>query len=410
MSAPAPRRLTDYEPIIGKSRVEELRLLGDRLRGRRISCLYPERPGQGPARTMASLAPLLEDLGLAVRCHPLRPPAELEPAIAKLRSALQGVGEPMSRETFCVLFEDGWQPALDIDGELLFMHDPEALLAARAVAARAVQRIWRCSLDLSRAHPDAWHALKQLAQSCELVAYSSPAFVQPVSAHQVLIPPSIDPLRPEHADLEADVVGAILEELQVPLDRPLVAQVCPVEVLRDPLTALEVFRRVRRTTKSRLVLAFEGSEEAWRPAELAEIQDHARREPDVHLLLLPPGSERQKNALQRAATVILQTPVRHGFGLAVAEALWKGRPVVGFVSGGIPLQIAHRYTGWLAHSIEGAASAVIHCLRNAEESKRLGAQGREHVRENFLITRQLRDYLVAWLIVGLQDDVIRLDG
>ena len=90
MSEPSPRRLADYEPIIGKSRVEELRLLGDRLRSRRIFCLYPERPGQGPARTMASLSPLLEDLGLAVHCQALRPPAELDAMIGKLRSALQG--------------------------------------------------------------------------------------------------------------------------------------------------------------------------------------------------------------------------------------------------------------------------------------------------------------------------------
>ncbi len=109
------------------------------------------------------------------------------------------------------------------------------------------------------------------------------------------------------------------------------------------------------------------------------------------------ASDLEINALQRASSIVLQKSLREGFGLTVAEALWKGKPVVASAVGGIPLQIAHKYSGILTHSVEGTAYWIKQLINEPEYAKRLGANGREHIKTNFLITRHIRDYLLLFL-------------
>ena len=113
-------------------------------------------------------------------------------------------------------------------------------------------------------------------------------------------------------------------------------------------------------------------------------------------LMLPPFSDREINTLQRVATVVLQKSLKEGFGLTVSEAMWKGKPVIGGATGGIPLQIMHGVNGFLVHSVEGAAFRIRQFLNNPEMASRMGELGKEYVRSNFLITRQTRDYLSVW--------------
>jgi len=106
---------------------------------------------------------------------------------------------------------------------------------------------------------------------------------------------------------------------------------------------------------------------------------------------------------------VLQKSLKEGFGLTVSEALWKGRPVIAGAVGGIPLQIAHRYSGILTHSVEGTAFWIKQLLNSPDYARRLGENGREHVRNNFLLTRHLRDYLLLFLFLGhAGEHVIRL--
>jgi trehalose synthase len=127
-----------------------------------------------------------------------------------------------------------------------------------------------------------------------------------------------------------------------------------------------------------------------------QVKEYAENSPDIHILLLPPFSDKDINALQRAATVVLQKSLKEGFGLTVSEAMWKGKPVIGGAAGGIPIQIIHGVTGFLVHSVEGTAFRIRQILNNTEMAKRMGEKGREYVRNNFLITRQVRDYLSVW--------------
>jgi trehalose synthase len=135
---------------------------------------------------------------------------------------------------------------------------------------------------------------------------------------------------------------------------------------------------------------------------LNEVREFASNDPDIHILLLPPFSDKDINALQRMATVILQKSLKEGFGLTVAEGMWKGKPVIGGAAGGIPLQIVHGATGFLVHSIEGTAFRIRQLLNNTPMAQQMGERAREYVRQNFLITRQIRDYLAVWHTLSSQ--------
>jgi trehalose synthase len=166
---------------------------------------------------------------------------------------------------------------------------------------------------------------------------------------------------------------------------------------KDPTGVIEAYRMVKRYNDCILILAGSpASDDPEGEEVLREVREYGTGDPDVRILLLPPFSDRDINALQRVASVVLQKSLREGFGLTVSEAMWKGKPVVGGAAGGIPLQIVHGVNGFLVHSIEGAAFRIRQLLNDPEMGRAMGAAAREYVRNNFLITRQMRDYLSVW--------------
>jgi len=176
---------------------------------------------------------------------------------------------------------------------------------------------------------------------------------------------------------------------------------------RHSLSSERVFRQVRKNFDCQLVLAGGGASDDPEGARvLEEVRESANNDPDIFLLLLPPASDIEINALQRASTVILQKSLREGFGLTVTEALWKAKPVIASAVGGIPLQIAHKYSGLLTHTVEGTAFSLRQLLQNPQYAKTLGQNGRENVKKNFLITRHIRDYLLLFLSLQHQGENI----
>jgi trehalose synthase len=126
---------------------------------------------------------------------------------------------------------------------------------------------------------------------------------------------------------------------------------------------------------------------------LKEVQENGAGDPDIHILLLPPDSHRTINALQRAADIVLQKSIKEGFGLTVTEAMWKGKPVIGGDTGGICLQVINFNTGFRVNTPEGAALRIRYLFNNKKKALEIGAKAREFVRENFLLTRHIREYL-----------------
>jgi trehalose synthase len=202
----------------------------------------------------------------------------------------------------------------------------------------------------------------------------------------------------------------VFERFGIDSSRPVVTQVSRFDYLKDPLGVIKAFRMARRRVDCQLVLAGGGAtDDPEGPALMQRVREEAEKEKDIHVIFLPPSSDIEINALQRGSTVVLQKSLREGFGLTVAEALWKGRPVIAGAVGGIPLQIAHKYSGILTHSIEGTAQWIKRLINEPAYARKLGENGREHVRNNFLITRHLKDYLLLFLSMLHRGDVTYLE-
>jgi trehalose synthase len=221
-----------------------------------------------------------------------------------------------------------------------------------------------------------------------------PKFAQRLRLPTLIVHPSLDPLSDKHRDLSRAEIHEVLEGLGVPQDRPILLQVAPYARSKDALGVLRAYRLARKYAACRLVLAGAGAaDNPEGSAVLAELREETRREPEVHVLVLPPDAAREINALQRAATVVVHKPLQEDFGLGVTEAMWKAKPVIASTAGGLPAQVIPEVTGYLVTSVEGAAFRMRQLLQNPDLVARLGGAAREYVRRNFLLSRHLGDYL-----------------
>jgi len=393
------RSLDHYRSIAPPGTVDMLYRASERVRDKRFTHVNSTRLGGGVAEMLHRLLPLLNDLGIVTRWEVIQGDEEFFRVTKGFHNALQGQGQPVTPEMREHYLETNRRNAtrLDLGGDLIFVHDPQpaALIAHRNSGVW----IWRCHIDVSHPQRQVWNFLRPLISRYDGAVFSLPRFAQRLAIPQYLVYPSIDPLSDKNRDLPEEEIDAIMARLGVPRDKPILLQVSRFDRFKDPLGVIHAYRMVKRHDECRLVLAGGGAaDDPEGPKVLAEVEAAAAGDPDVHVLVLPDDAHLEINALQRAATIVLQKSTREGFGLTVAEAMWKGKPVIGGFAGGITVQIVYGTTGYTVNSVEGAAFRARYLLNNPELARRMGENGREYVRRNFLITRHLTD-LVTLLII-----------
>ncbi|MCM8798458.1 MAG: glycosyltransferase, partial [Candidatus Omnitrophica bacterium] len=291
-------------------------------------------------------------------------------------------------------------------GDIVFVHDPQPIALIRKKSNN--KWIWRCHVDVSNPNQKVWEFLMDFIVHYDSAVFSAPAFSPRLPIRQFLISPSIDPLSDKNKELSPEIIDSVLKKYGIIKNKPILTQISRFDRLKDPVGVIEAYRQVKKYINCQLVLAGGTAEDDPEGIKvLEEVREKAAQDKDIHVLLLP-HNDIEVNALQRASTIIIQKSLKEGFGLTVAEALWKAKPVVASNVGGIPLQIKHKYSGLLCHSIEGAAFAIKQLLNSPEYAKKLGENGREHIKNNFLLTRHLRDYMLLFLSLYHPEDVVYL--
>lgn len=396
-------RLMDYEPIVGLQTLEELYLLAEGLKGKRVKMVNSTAVGGGVAEILHRLVPLLNELGIQTQWEVIKGGEDFFVVTKKIHNALHG--EPISFPTMMkeIFLEVGREnlSGTDLDQDMIVIHDPQPIVYIEAKDRTHAKWAWRCHIDISHPDEEVWNFLKGYVEQFDAALFSSPRFSKELPIPQFLFFPSIDPLSDKNRDLEPEFIDRVLEQFQIPRDKPIVTQVSRFDRLKDPLGVIQAYRMAKRYIDCRLVLAGGGaSDDPEGETVLSEARNEAEGDPDIHILLLPPTSSLEINALQRASTIILQKSIREGFGLTVSEALWKKKPVIGSAVGGIPAQIIPKFTGALVYSIEGAAYQIRYLLSHPEVAKKLGEYGHEFVKEEFLITRNLRRYLLLFHVLS----------
>jgi trehalose synthase len=357
--------------------------------------------GGGVAEILARLLPLMRELGLVAQWRVMEADLPFFEVTKAFHNALHGAPFTAGPEAFEIFRDYNRRnlQKLPLDGRFVVIHDPQpaALVESRGDGDRR-RWIWRCHIDLSRPDPAVWNFLEPYITRYEGAIFSSPEFARQLPIPQYLFYPSIDPLSDKNRELDEDFISGVLSGFGIDPHRRILTQISRFDRLKDPLGVVRAYRLVKRYYDCQLVLAGGGATDDPEGTQvLAEVCEEAAHDPDIHILELPAAAPLEVNALQRASTVVIQKSLREGFGLTVAEALWKKKPVVASAVGGIPLQIIHKHTGLLSHSVEGAAYQIRFLLSHPEIAQRLGEQGYEHVRENFLITGNLKRYLTLFV-------------
>jgi trehalose synthase len=386
--------IDDYRRVAAPGAVDMILRLAERVRGRRFLHVSGGRFGGGAPEILRAAVPLLVDLGTDASWEITGGDPGFYTTAGALRAALEGTERVLTDEALDHYVEMNRVNAkkLRLDADLVMVHDvePATLVANRPDQGRWV---WRCHFDCARPQRRAWAFLRPYVNQFDAAIFSLPKFTRRLNIPRYAIAPSIDPLSDKNRDMPLREVASILRGLGVPQDRPFLLQVGAFTPAEDPLGVVNAYRLVKKHYNVRLVLAGTGGGERESAEMLAELREAAVHDPDIVVLELPPDADLQINALQRAATIVIQKSVREGFGLGAAEAMWKGKPVVAGVAGGLSQQIVYDVTGYTVHSVEGAAFRLRHLLNNPELIARMGAAGREHVRRSFLVTRHLTDYL-----------------
>jgi len=394
--------LLDYEAIVGRTILDELYLLAEMLKGKRVKMINSTAVGGGVAEILNRLVPLLNGLEIETQWDVIKGGEDFFEVTKKIHNALHGeqtLFPPRMRETFLEVSRENLRNT-GLDQDIIVIHDPQPIVYIEAKNQTTAKWVWRCHIDISHPDEEVWEFLKGYVEQYDAALFSSPRFSKRLPIPQFLFFPSIDPLSDKNRELESEFIDEVLERFNIPQDKPIISQISRFDRLKDPIGVIKAYRMAKRYIDCQLVLAGGGaSDDPESEVVLDEVRTEAKRDPDIHILLLPPTSSLEINALQRASTLILQKSIREGFGLTVSEALWKKKPVIGSAVGGIPAQIIPNFTGALVYSIEGTAYQIRYLLSHPDIAKRLGDYGHEYVKREFLITRSLRRYLLLFHIL-----------
>lgn len=398
--------LETYARVAGEETIDQLRQLAKPLQGMNVVHVNSTAVGGGVAEILNKLVPLMRELDLNASWEVIEGDEQFFQCTKSMHNALQGIQVPISNSLLKHYQEvnadnaDKLRSTLEA-ADFVFIHDPQPAPLLNYCPHRKGKWVWRCHIDASHPYRPVWKFLQPFVNNYDASIFSLAAFARALPHPEYIVPPSIDPLSDKNIDLEPDEINAVCDRFSLDRQRSLIVQVSRFDRFKDPVGVIRSYRLATKFVPSlQLVLAGgSATDDPEGKIVIEEVKAAAAEDPDIHVLLLPPDAHRTINALQRAADIVLQKSTKEGFGLTVTEGMWKGKPVIGGDTGGIRLQVINYHTGFLVNTPEGAALRIRYLMQQPNKIAEMGKKAREFVRENFLMTRQLREYLT--LMVAL---------
>lgn len=392
-------QLEDYVGIVGEEEIDSVKALAEKLKGKSVTHINSTSFGGGVAEMLQNLVPIMKDVGLDVHWEVIKGSLEFFNVTKKIHNALQGMNFELTPEEIRTYLEFNRQnsESVILKTDFVIVHDNQPAAMIQFLPTKNGKWIWRCHIDLSTPNTSVWSFLEPYISRYDAAIFTSEKYVIPsLKMGKILIrPPSIDSLSDKNKEIPAETIASVLEKFGVNPEKPIMTQVGRFDPWKDPVGVVDVYRLVKRGIPQVQLLLIAGmandDPEGWTYFE--KTARHSGDDSDIFLLTDLKGvKDVEVNAFQRAQ-VVLQMSTREGFGLSVAESLWKGVPVVGRNVGGIPLQIINGSNGYLVNTVNEAAEKTIYLLNHREEAQEMGVKGREHVKNNFLIVNDLKDYL-----------------
>jgi trehalose synthase len=400
--------LEDYSPIVTEERIEKLCSIAQRLKGLKVLELNSTAQGGGVAEMLYSSIPFLNNLGIEAEWKVINGHKEYFECTKRLHNQLQGMKGSFTREMKRVYLDNLVQCAksniIDNSPDLVIIHDPQPMLLCRLLKKESEKWFWRCHIDIEpavRSKNGLLSLLNDWVEDYDAAIFSAARYVFPTwPIPKFIIPPFIDPLSEKNRGLSDNEIAKVLTKYGIDPEIPIIAHIGRFDPWKGLDRTIATYRQVRKTKKCQLVIAGGfASDDPEGERIFDEIYSDTITDEDIHLLRLSLTNRLENylevNALQRAATIIMQPSTREGFGLVVAEALWKEKPVIASNVGGISYQIKKGKTGYFYENQQNTAQKIIHLLDNPKAAERVGKRGKKYVQEHFLIVDRITDYLMS---------------
>ncbi|KRR06563.1 glycosyl transferase family 1 [Bradyrhizobium valentinum] len=385
--------LEQYEPLIGAATVKRIAAKAERMRTMRVAHISSTFYGGGVTELLTPLTLMMNATGIETDWHLIQGTPGFFGCTKKLHNTLQGERLEFSdaEKTIYeeVVFENATRLHLD-DCDAIIVHDPQPLPLITHFPDLEMPWLWQCHVDLSSPYAPVWTYLRQFIEQYNAAIFSLREYGQDLQVDQQFVTPAIDPFSAKNRELSDREIREFLGNYKIPTDRPLVTQISRFDRWKDPMGVIEAFRKARQQVDCRLVLV--GNNASDDP-EGGTILETIERVADEDIIVLAVDDPTLVNALQRSAAVVLQKSLREGFGLTVTEAMWKGAAIIGGDVGGIRHQIKDGWNGFLVSTPDQAAARIVQLLKEPELRKQVGLRAKESVRQNFLMTRLLEDWL-----------------
>lgn len=394
------RDVRDYKGIVGNEVINNILDMASELGGYSVTHVNSTSFGGGVAEILHSLVPLFNSLGIRTVWEVIEAPPEFFNVTKKIHNALQGAKIDLSddeKKLYLSVNKINAEKVLQLSSDVVIIHDPQPL-AVRKFLSNGRRWVWRCHIDLSTPYRSVLKFISELLKGYNASIYHMKEFIHPniPTSKKFVIPPSIDPLNDKNKELTYSEIVKILSKFDVDLEKPIIVQVARFDPWKDPFGAINTYKLVKRKIPNVQLLLISSmahdDPEGWIYFE--KTVRYACGDSNIRFLTNLIGvGPLEVNAFQRAADVALQLSIKEGFGLAVAEALWKKTPVVARPSGGIVMQVINGATGYLVNSVEEAANKIIYLLKNPDIRKKLGEEGHKLIKENFIVTKHIERYL-----------------
>jgi len=401
--------LKAYAPIMGEERMARLQRAAERLKGIKLLELNATAQGGGVAEMLYSSVPFLNSLGIETEWKVISGNPEFYECTKGLHNLLQGMKgaftQQMERAYYCTITDCARGNIIDYTPDVIMVNDPQPLGLARHLRKDGQAWLWRCHIDIEdtpmAANPGLWDFMSSWIEHYDSAIFSAAHYIVtrwPIP--NFIIPPFIDPLSEKNRELSQEEIDGVLAKYQIDPGVPIIAQVGRFDPWKGLDRTIATYRRVREEMKCQLVLAGGmASDDPEGERVLAKIYHDTRDDEDVHVLHLSLDNRlenwKEVNALQRAASVIMQPSTREGFGLVITEALWKAKPVIAANVGAIPLQIRDGDNGYFYQTPNKTAQLVLHLLKDREAAQAVGERGRDYVADHFLLPDRAADYLMT---------------
>lgn len=396
-----PRDLQPYHEWVDGETFADLERLADRLEGLKVGHVNATSMGGGVAEVLRSLVPLMNGLGVKTDWYCIAPNGDFFQVTKNIHNSLQGGTwqfDSRTHETFLLQNRRIASEIQELDVDLWVVHDPQPCPISAGMHPFC-HTIWHCHIDTSTPNRAVWNYLYRYLQDYDRLVFCLPEYVNGSAPPEKVrfLRPAIDPLTIKNQRLPKSNAREILARLSIDPERPLISQVARFDPWKDPLGVIDAYRIAKQEIPDlqlALVGVIEAQDDPEAEAILEQVRKYREGDPEIHLFSHPQQvGHLEINAFQTASEVVLQKSVREGFGLTVAEAMWKGTPVIGGNCGGIRVQIEDGKNGYLVNTPEECAQRIVPLIKDERLRQQIGTAGKETVRQNYLIPRMLRDYL-----------------